>query len=283
MSRCVKDQGEAFAEAEQLVVFEFGFRLGDGGGASESEHAPLHVEVFVEEVIAGVKHDLAASAVVEFFGAPNVVDVGMGVNDFLDRKIVVFEDLHDLVDVAAGVDDDGFFGVFAAEDGAVALKKSDGEGFDNHGGRFLGDADGLELSFDADGDAFEAGRGAAVGHLGDLPGLAFAAVGDADEFPFVVTADGIAGAPEARGHVLIVGVAKKSALLAVFDLPGGLAAELEVEALLVDGPALVVVHEHAVFGIGDEVIEAAFVGHEAEVGDASDGDVAPALGAVATV
>ena len=62
------------------------------------------------------------------------------------------------------------------------------------------------------------------------------------------------------------GVAEHLAELAVLDLPGDLAAELEVEALVVDRPGAVGVHVDAVVGGGDHLLEAAVAGEQADVG-----------------
>ena len=72
--------------------------------------------------------------------------------------------------------------------------------------------------------------------------------------------------------------------LAALDLPRQLAAELEVQAQVVDRPALVVAHEDAVVGVGDELLERrrpARIGLERHVDHADDRHAIPRLGAQA--
>jgi len=61
-----------------------------------------------------------------------VVDVGVGDEDLLELEAECVEAASDAVDVVAGVDDDGFASFLVAQDGAVALKRADGEGFEDH-------------------------------------------------------------------------------------------------------------------------------------------------------
>jgi hypothetical protein len=46
--------------------------------------------------------------------------------------VVLGEEGEDAGDIVAGVYDDGFAGGFVAEDGAVALERAYGEGFEDH-------------------------------------------------------------------------------------------------------------------------------------------------------
>ena len=60
--------------------------------------------------------------------------------------------------------------------------------------------------------------------------------------------DGGAGVPEFRGDAAVAGILQHADALAVADLPADFAAELEVVALVVDGPAPVGLHVDGVVG-----------------------------------
>ncbi|MNL31067.1 hypothetical protein D3C87_1528360 [compost metagenome] len=97
------------------------------------EHAALHGEAPVQLQVALVQQDLAAPRLLERAGGEQVVEVGVGVQDARDFQPVPVQDLLDEIQVAAGIDHHGFFGLGAAQDGAVAAQGADGEGFDDHG------------------------------------------------------------------------------------------------------------------------------------------------------
>ena len=80
-------------------------------------------------------------------------------------------------------------------------------------------------------------------------------------------ADGRAGVPELGGDAAVAGVLEHADALAVAHLPGDLAAELEVVALVVDGPAPVGLHVDGVVATED-LIERLVAGQQADVGHA---------------
>ena len=81
--------------------------------------------IFVEE-------DGRAGEVFELERAADVVDVGVGDEDLLELQAEVRDAAVDAADLVAGVDDDSLGGFFVAEQGAVALQRTDGEGLENH-------------------------------------------------------------------------------------------------------------------------------------------------------
>src|SRR5437773_960892 len=85
-------------------------------------------------------------------------------------------------------------------------------------------------------DAPEPRGGCPVSHASDLARLALAAVRRTPERPLLAPGDGVARVPELRGDPRVVGVAVHLRELAVLDPPRHLAPELEVHALVVDGP-----------------------------------------------
>jgi hypothetical protein len=93
----------------------------------------LNVHHFDQGQVVLVVEDGGAGELFEAVGAGDVVDVGVGDDDLLDGEVVFGEEGEDAGDVVSGVYDDGFAGGFIAEDGAVALERADGEGFEDHG------------------------------------------------------------------------------------------------------------------------------------------------------
>src|ERR1017187_4935114 len=88
---------------------------------------------------------------------------------------------------------------------------------------------------DDDIDLAEAGGTTAVADAVDLGGLALAVVGCAVLLVVGGSGDGVAGLPEIRGAGLIGNARDHAGLPALLDFPEGVAAELEVVALLIDG------------------------------------------------
>jgi hypothetical protein len=64
-------------------------------------------------------------------GGHDVVQVGMGLNDACDVESELLSDTEDAFSVPAGVKDPPDAGLLVAEDGAVALERSDRNGFSN--------------------------------------------------------------------------------------------------------------------------------------------------------
>ncbi len=62
----------------------------------------------------------------------NVIDVAVSDDDGFDFELVPIEDLGDVFDICAGVDDDGFAALLIAEDGAITLQHPDGKNLVNH-------------------------------------------------------------------------------------------------------------------------------------------------------
>ena len=123
--RGIGSDGDEFAVVEGVVGV-----LYCGGG--NAKPGGLNVHDFDLEEIVLVVEDGCSGELFEAVGPGDVVDVGVGDEDLLDRQVVFCEEGQDSGDVVAGVDDDGFAGGLVAEDGAVALEGADGEGFEDH-------------------------------------------------------------------------------------------------------------------------------------------------------
>jgi hypothetical protein len=105
-----------------------------------------------------------------------------------------------------------------------------------------------------------------VAGVADLQRLALAAVGHAPHGPLVGTPHRVERRPKCRSDAGVRGVLQHAAQPAVLDLPADLAAELEVEALVIDRPRAVGLHVDAVVGAGDHLVERRLARPEADVG-----------------
>src|SRR4051812_31011143 len=85
--------------------------------------------------------------------------------------------------------------------------------------------------------------------------LAFAAVGSSPDDPVVAIADGITRSPELRGDAGIGSIFQDTTRFAVLDFIGHLHTKLEVQATVVNAPALVDAHVDAIVGIGNQVVQ----------------------------
>jgi hypothetical protein len=122
----VGSYGDEFAVVEGVVGVS-----DDGGG--DAEPAGLNVHHFDQGQVLPVIEDGGAGELLEAVSAGDVVDVGVGDDDLLDGEGVLVEQGENAGYVVAGVYDDGFAGGFVGEDGAIALKGADGDGFEDHG------------------------------------------------------------------------------------------------------------------------------------------------------
>src|SRR5437868_4044030 len=106
-------------------------------------------------------------------------------------------------------------------------------------------------------------------HVSRLRWLALAAVRRAPDVPPLLAAHAAEAAPELRRDAGIRRLAEQAARqFAVFDLERGLAAELEVDALVVNAPAAVVGEQEALAHAADQLVEAQLAGVEVHVAHA---------------
>ena len=86
--------------------------------------------------------------------------------------------------------------------------------------------------------------------------LALATIRRAPESPLVAGADGVERIPKLSRDAGIRWIFQHADALAVLDLPADLAAELKVVTLVVDRPGAISLHQNAVIGGGDQLLEA---------------------------
>jgi hypothetical protein len=132
MAGSVEDAGSVAGDADGGSVFEGGVGGKDFGRGDSDPGGLLVHDVKLGQVVL-VEEDGSAGGFFETGGAADVVDVGVGDDDLLQSELMVREAGEDLRDVVTGVDDHGFARGGVAEDGAVALEGTDGEGFADHG------------------------------------------------------------------------------------------------------------------------------------------------------
>src|ERR1017187_4949420 len=130
-----------------------------------------------------------------------------------------------------------------------------------------------------DFDMAEARGTRAMAGAHDLLRLPLAAVGCAPEHPVLGSGDVRAGVPELRRDAAVARILQHADALAVPDLPADLAAELEVVALVVDGPAPVGLHIYGMIDAAEDLVERLLAGAQADIGHADERHARPAVGA----
>jgi hypothetical protein len=127
----VEDGAVEAGDGDEFAVLESVVGSRDGGGW-DAEPAGLNVHHFDQGEILLVVEDGGAGELLEAMGSGDVVDVGVGDDDHFDGEAMPGDDGHDAGDVIARVDDDGFVGVLVAQNGAVALQRTDREDLVDH-------------------------------------------------------------------------------------------------------------------------------------------------------
>ena len=132
MARSVKDGAGQSCDRDSLAVFQTGIGWGYFGGG-DAEPSGLYVHHLDQRQVVLVVEDGCAGELFEALRSGDVIDVGVGDDDLLDRELMLLERADDAGDVVAGIDHDGLVGDFIAEDGAVALERAYDEDFVDHG------------------------------------------------------------------------------------------------------------------------------------------------------
>src|SRR5258705_8498160 len=129
----------------------------------------------------------------------------------------------------------------------------------------------------ADLDSRESRRARSVTCPHHLLGLPLAAVRRAPQRPMLRPRDRRARVPELRADPAVARILQHAPALAVPNLPGDLAPELEVVALVVDRPALVGLHVNAAIGSAENCLQRLPARLEADVSHADQRDPPPAV------
>lgn len=131
MAGGMEHRGWVAVEPDGLTLDEL--FIGRGGfWGFNSEPGGLGSHHLEERQVILIEEDGSASEALEGQGAADVVDVRVSHDDLLEFEVVLGEPAMNSRDFVAGVNDDGFPPGFVAEQGAVALERADGKGFENH-------------------------------------------------------------------------------------------------------------------------------------------------------
>src|ERR1700722_5466823 len=128
-------------------------------------------------------------------------------------------------------------------------------------------------------DVVEARGTGAVAGADHLLGLSLAAIWNAPQHPMIAIGDGGAGIPKLCGYAAVSGVLQHANAFAVFDLPADFATELEVVALVVDGPAAIGLHVNGVADAREDFVERLLARQQTDVGHADQREPRPTGGA----
>ncbi len=132
MARGVQDAGgegsgsDGFSSRDAAIDVDF-------PGGRHADPCGLHIEHLQQSVIILVEQDRSARGGAKLHGSADVVDMGVRDDDLFDLQVVLADERENILDIIAGIDDHGFAGRLIADDGAVALQRTDRENFVDHG------------------------------------------------------------------------------------------------------------------------------------------------------
>ena len=144
VARGVQDLRGGGVETDLHAVGKAG--VGSRGlGSFDAQPAGLGFHHFEQGQVGFVQQNWSPGEAFQLERAADVVDVGVGDEDLFEGQTQLSETAVDAGDFVAGVDDDGLMRRRVTEDGAIALERAYGEGFDVDGGSFGGH--GLIVAF----------------------------------------------------------------------------------------------------------------------------------------
>ena len=106
--------------------------MSTASGVRTPTQVGLHVHHVLQFAVREVHVHRGAGCHLEFLGAADVIDVGVGDHDGGHGELVPGEDFQDAVDFVAGIDHHGLARGFVAEDGTVALQHAYGKDLVDH-------------------------------------------------------------------------------------------------------------------------------------------------------
>jgi hypothetical protein len=124
----VDDGAGETGDSDEFALFEGVVRVFHGR-RGDAEPGGLNIHHLYQGQVLLVIEDGGSGEALEAISSGDVVDVSVGDEDLFDGEGVFGEERHDAGDVVSGVDDESFVRGFVAEDGAVALEGTDGDGF----------------------------------------------------------------------------------------------------------------------------------------------------------
>ena len=131
MTRRVQNPRLVVAESDwpfAFVVAVNGRRLFD----REAEHHPGPHRILIQKEIIFVEVNRRAEGPLGFRHSRYVIDVSMGQQDVGDRELLRLDEVQELVDLVAGIDEDGLLGPLAPDHIAVLEERTYRRTFNDH-------------------------------------------------------------------------------------------------------------------------------------------------------
>ena len=111
----------------------FGARVGwSDVGRDHSQPARLHVHHLQQRQIVFIQQNGGSGRLLKLDRSTYMIDMRMGDDDLPESEAVLCQAQQDIGYIVAWVDHHGFAHRLVAHNGAVALQRADGEGFENH-------------------------------------------------------------------------------------------------------------------------------------------------------
>src|ERR1700752_1456616 len=108
-----------------------------------------------------------------------------------------------------------------------------------------------------------------------LPRLSLAAVGGAPHEPVLIVAYSITGIPEFGSDAGVCAITQHLPEFAILDLVTDFGAELEVVALIVNGPGAIRFHVDAIVRVSNQIVVIPCARFDAHIRHADDRDTIP--------
>src|SRR5580658_174141 len=131
MARGVDDLGRVMLQTDDKTLGERRVWRGNRRGGNTYPGCLLfhHGQQF--EIVL-IEQNGRAGESLELERSAHVIDVAMGDEDLFEGKSEFDQAPVNACDFVAGIDDDGLVSYFVAENGAVALQRTDGKRFEDH-------------------------------------------------------------------------------------------------------------------------------------------------------
>ena len=97
-----------------------------------AEEGRLHIHGAIQRKVFAVHHHGRASVLVQLAEPTDVINVGVGAHDGFHGELVASEEIKDAADFIARINNQGFTGDGVADDRAIAVEYSHGDGDVDH-------------------------------------------------------------------------------------------------------------------------------------------------------
>jgi len=127
MTGRMHDAGLERAPTERVALFQKLVHIGDFR-RRDAEESGLHIHPLIERKVIAMHQNGSAGVLPKLAEAADVINVGMRADDGFNGQAVAAEKFEDAGDFVAGVDDESFAAGRVADDGAITLQHSYGNG-----------------------------------------------------------------------------------------------------------------------------------------------------------